>query len=284
LTAWPADCLELGRAAELATTTGRPGAGRINGESKMAENERIIARIRKLLAFDGDNATEGEIENAMRLAQELMERHAIDAAELADRPADDRPAEPERDRRSSTIGARVSTWESTLAWAVVQAVPGVNHYSSTEFKRSFGTGRSRRQATIVWYGPADLVEVAAELYESTRLTIATMAAGVYSGVYRGQGRSYCEGFASALYAKARKQRQAGEHAEKLGAIVLASEAANKKWLATTHNIKLRTVSRGGGGAHYGDAYGEGRKDGERHGFNPGRPSGKLSGGRAALPS
>lgn len=248
----------------------------------MTDRESIINKVRKLLAFDEDTATQGEIENAMSLAQQLMEKHALDAADV-DRISDE-PEEIWRDKINSELNSTLATWESMLANAVEQAVPGVNHYRGREYKRTFGNGgRSRRIMTIVWYGPADLVEVAKALFDETRLVISTLAAGVYGGVYRGQGRSYCEGFADALRRKAEAQRSGSEHAEQLNAIVLSSEAANRGWLLETHGVKLSKASRSSGGRHFGDAYGEGKKDGERHGFTPGKPTGKLRGGRLALP-
>lgn len=259
----------------------------------MSDRDRIISRVQKLLAFDENNASEGEIENALKMAQNLMEAHAIEQAELE---AESQSSDPVvREQANSKLKANVAKWESWLGAAVRTVVPGVDYYQTNEYVRAFdGTGKLRRQSMLVWYGPADLVEVAKALFDETRAVIATLAQGNFGGVYKGQGRSYCEGFASALHDKAYRQRQENEEkrlAEATeGAIVLRmtdivkkAKAENSEWLQEAHGIKLTSAGGGGGGHHYGDAYGEGKKDGQRHDFTPGKPTGKLAGGRLALP-
>lgn len=53
------------------------------------EENRILEKIRKLLAVTKENgATEGEVENAMKLAQRLMMQHNIDESEINISPLD----------------------------------------------------------------------------------------------------------------------------------------------------------------------------------------------------
>lgn len=245
--------------------------------------DSIIRKIQKLMQMDGGNATEGEVRNAHEAAQRLMEQHAIEMADLEEgQPRDS----IDRDRSRSELAANVSQWETSLAWAVHKMVPGVSWYRSTEYKRTFGgSGRMRRQSVVIWYGPTDLVEIAKNLFDETRGMIATMAQGIYGGVYRGRGRCYAEGFAYQLKKRAEEQARGSEHAQKITDIVLVSEGANKEWLADEHGVKLVQTSASVGGRHFDDAWGEGKKDGANADFTPGKASGKLrSGGRLALPS
>lgn len=249
------------------------------------DKSRIIERIRKLLAFDGSNATPGEVENAVRLAQQLMEQHAIESAEL-ESAAPAGSTGPEYVRTPSDLGAKCALWESALAAAVRTAVPGVDCYRATTTRRTFdGTGDVRTVAVVYWYGPVDLVEVAQRLYEETRTVIAAMAVGAYGSIYKGEGRSYAEGFAAGLQRKATEQRRASEHRDAIGAIVLRREAQNQAWLMKAHGVKLGggTRATGPNGRHYGSAYGAGSRDAASYGFTPGRASAKLAGGRRALP-
>lgn len=229
----------------------------------MTDKQRIIDRVRKLLAFSGETATEGEVENAHSMAQSLMEQYAIEQAEIA---AAEDAGDIERARHIAQAGGRKSVWENTLAHAVKQVVPGISFYCS---RGSTGFGSSRKTgAQYIFYGPAEAAEIARDLFMETRDIIATMAAGKHGGVYRGPGRSYAEGFSTALYRRAQEQTAASEHAEKLTAIVLVSEKENKLWLYDEHNVKLYAGSRPRGGQHYGDANREGQADGNRHDFKP----------------
>ena len=251
----------------------------------MTDKESIISKIRKLLAFDGDTATQAEVEAAMGRAQVLMERHAIEMADLEeDQGAEADPIQ--RDRIAVELNGRTANWEVTLANAVEMAVPGVNHYRAREYRKpKFGGigDRSRKVMTCVFYGPADAVEVASRLFAETREIIATMATGVYSSPYSGEGRSYAEGFAKALFDKARASRSASDNAERLGEIVLVREEQNKNWLSEAHGVNLVSASMSTSGRHHSSAYGAGTKDGQNHEFKPGQATSKLAGGMRALP-
>lgn len=243
-------------------------------------NEAIISKIQKLLAYDGDNATEAEVANAMNAAQRLMEKYAIETADLEEDASYGNDVE--RTRAVSELSARLGTWESWLRSAVEYAVPGVNSYRTNEYRKpKFGEGsaRTRKIAVFMWYGPADLVEVAKNLFDETRAVIATMAHASYGGVYRGEGRSYAEGFARKLNELAKEARGGGsdEDRERLGEIVLASEAANLGWLEEVHGIKLQKAGGLGNGRHHSGAFGAGQRDGENHNFRPSAPAKKLSG-------
>lgn len=248
---------------------------------------RAISKIQKMLALTNDNATEGEVENAMQMAYDLMAKFAVDQSEIeSDDPADTMI----RDTMKSRLSGNLSRWESSLSHAVEQAVPGVNRYIATDYEAPrFGSGDgldSRRVTSVVWYGPADLVEIARNLMDETRAVIATLATGRYGGCYRGPGRSYAEGFAAALCRKVEEQaRKDREQQAKITAIVLASVEANQNWLATARGIRLRNRgASNSGGRHHHDAYGQGRSDGRSHDFAPGKATGKIAGGRRALPS
>ncbi len=96
------------------------------------DRDRIVARVRTLMAFDHGTATEAEAEaeirNAMELAGRLMEAHAIELDEVASAADAAGGAEDpaiERDLRASPPIATIAYWEQVLVSAVLAAVPGV---------------------------------------------------------------------------------------------------------------------------------------------------------------
>ncbi len=236
---------------------------------------RIIERVRKLMAFRDGTATEAEVENALSLAARLMEQHAIDRAEVfrglggAAAGGDGPPGGPDitRSRASSPLGGNVAYWESWLTSAVREAVPGVSCYTDATTGRFDGVRRSR----VFWYGPETAVEIARLLFDETRLIIATLAAGMYGGCYRGPGRSYAEGFAQALWRRIRDDRVKSERQAEVTAIVLQDAAANQQWLAREHGVHITKRSSRRGGTMNREAFEHGRTDGQRHEFSGVRP-------------
>ncbi len=238
---------------------------------------RIIDRVRKLMAFRDGTATEAEVENALSLASRLMEQHAIDREEVAaagggGRDGSDSAAGPPRARGESPLGGNVAHWEVWLAIAVREAVPGVSYYTNS----FYGDGSPNRpgqgrRSWVFWYGPEAAVEIARMLFDETRVIIATLAAGMYGGCYRGRGRSYAEGFAQALYRRVQREREQSERREQVTAIVRRDAAANDQWLAREHGVHLTRRSSRRGGTVDQEAFEHGRSDGQRHEFSGIRP-------------
>lgn len=208
------------------------------------------------MAFRNGVATESEIENAMRLAQNLMARHAIDAAEIAD--ASGNFGGVDRCCAVSSLGSRRSTWEVLLAAAVLVTVPAVSSCSARV--QFLDGGVVRRVVRVVWYGPAEDVGVSKELFDSTRALVLAMARRKWGGAFRGQGRSYCEGFASGLYRLACDRRDASELAASLTALALRHEEENARWLAGEHGIEPRDRKVKTNGEVHLDAFFDGRRD------------------------
>lgn len=238
---------------------------------------RIIERVRKLMAFRDGTATEAEIENALSLAARLMEQHAIDRSEVAAAGGDDRSGDsanpaPARARAESPLGGNVAHWEVWLAMAVREAVPGVSYYTNSFYgQASPGRPGTGRRSWVYWYGPETAVAIARMLFDETRVIIATLAAGMYGGCYRGPGRSYAEGFAQALHRRVQQERQQSERREVVTAIVRRDAVANDQWLARELGVQLTRRSSRRGGPIDRDAFEHGRTDGQRHEFSGIRP-------------
>ncbi len=91
--------------------------------------ERVKTRVSHLLRVArNDAATEGEIENAIRAARNLMLAYHLDEADLE---STDGPQKPEMGRATSrTKFSKVALWEKDLAHFVANLIGGVRWYSS----------------------------------------------------------------------------------------------------------------------------------------------------------
>lgn len=211
----------------------------------MVDRGRIVDRVRKLLAYRAENASRAEVEAAMRLAAKLMQEYAIEQGEAMVAP------ETLRDAYTVAVGARLATWELTLCEAVAAAVPGAS------FGR-MGPEDRGGDVKVLWFGPVELVRLAADMFAEFRGTIATMAVGLYGGVYRGRGRSYAQGFADALQGLSHPTDEVD-----CRALAATAHAENWRWLQREYNVgvrrrRMRTRDLDA------DAYFDGQEDGHRH--------------------
>lgn len=246
---------------------------------------RIIEKVHKLLNLKAGSDFEGEINAAVAGAQRLMQEHAISEAELAESrekigtPED---AQVEYGRKHTfTQGSNLSRWESSVAHAVATTVGSVKWYQNKRCIRHNDAGflvkgKSRTAARITFYGPAEDVALACDLQDDISTTIATMGILKYGGSFRGDGLSYCDGFAQELYTisneSAKAERVADAHnittALALRTTQLAQEKRRKGelWLRNTEGIKLSKGSGYGGYNRNGEAHANGRNDGRAHGM------------------
>ena len=144
-------------------------------------------------------------------------------------------------------------------------------------------GRPKKAAGVTFYGIAEEVELAIDLFNELRTTIAAMSKLRFGGVYRGDGREYCEGFVGGLFTKIKQEekrrledatRDGGRAlvlVQKAGELVAIKQDAAKDWLAKTHKIRLRKQSFSSGATHHNaDARSQGRSDGKAHNTSAGR--------------
>ncbi|HXI72322.1 MAG TPA: DUF2786 domain-containing protein [Verrucomicrobiae bacterium] len=118
----------------------------------MSEREKIIEKIKKLLRMK-HGGTPDEIATALRLAQELGEKHGIDLSDV--NPDEQRHTEQPISHEDEVIGARVS-WESKYAALVidqffkVRVFKSVNAESTKYVMRFVGEEWDIQIATYVY--------------------------------------------------------------------------------------------------------------------------------------
>lgn len=249
--------------------------------------DRVKRRIRAMLNLaGGDGATEGEINNAMRMATEMMNEHHLTEADVqASKTEPERVEQPMGQVDAVAVGARFSTWESSLAWAVVRLVGSVNHYLCRNAKANVGTfGAPKHGRGVRFYGPAEDCQLAADLFSEWSHVIATLAIGKYGGCFRGDGAMYALGFANQLNNRSREADKAREQisteatmaivnagAGTLSQVLAEKRESGRKWLETSLGAKLVSGgSRGGYSSGSRDAYSAGKSDGLRAEFSANR--------------
>jgi hypothetical protein len=256
----------------------------------MTEQERIRKTIRDLLNLsENDAAFEQEAENALRFARKLMMRHHIDQSDLeAERTQDevDAAADVEYGSKhcySETSG--IAEWERFLNRCISRLIGTVNWYYSTgHWKQTrhgahiyLDNGKRKRAAKITFYGPTSDVIDALELVDEWRQIIIAMARLKFGTVFRGTGRSYCEGFVYGLEKKLDNINQEEKREAKLSApdqsnalmirnssaIMQAKKEKGKDWLKNVARIELKKRSSFSTARHDLDAYQRGKTDGSK---------------------
>jgi hypothetical protein len=243
--------------------------------------KKTIGDLLRLAGCDG--ATDGEVRNAMRFAQRMMEEHHLTEDDLVDEPEDQEQAirNAQTGTVSTSVGGKHSEWEHDLARFVCTFVGGIKWYYSnytSPDRDARGIARSERHTkSVTFYGVHEDALIGGQLFDQMRLVIISLAKLKFGGCYRGEGRSYAEGFVSGMTLKLSEDRQAQRQAAQKAitasnstALVLIDRRASlvklKREIAVQYaktELNLGSGRTGGGGRHHSTAYGEGRTDGRR---------------------
>ena len=204
---------------------------------------KIRARIVKMLTLAKDGgASEGEVENATRMARQLMNEYNIDASELQ-----------EAERGTVKVGDHVGMkktvfedWEKQLT-LVCEFVCDVKPYTST-----LAAGQE-----VHFVGLPTDVAIARELYSTLLITVKTMAKQRCGAGWTRSHRSYCLGFVDSLVRKAQAERDKSDSSTPAGAIVLRKDVLVKKYVE--ENLKFHYERAAD--IHDRDAFMRGQADG-----------------------
>lgn len=266
----------------------------------------IKEKIKKLLnVSEENNSAANEIAMAVRHAKKLMDAHNLTEDDLGskeEKVQDIKSAKMAQQRVD--IGGRFSEWELSLAWATCKIVGGVQFYldrkktyvrDDNDFIVTDAKGNPKRAVGYQFYGVAEDVMLAKQLFDELRVTILAMAKLRWGGAYRGDGRQYCEGFIRGIneaYREAnQKEKDLAESSKRIGCgtalavidgrkeIVQAKRNHGSFWLRHHAGIRLRSGGSGSGSGYTdysGQAYRNGVSDGRRANTSVNR-SKKISG-------
>jgi hypothetical protein len=226
----------------------------------------------------------------MKLAEEAMEKYHLTHADIeAEQQEAGTPKQTTEYQQTDSVGrwSGLAGWEGTLSQAIVKLVGTVGVYKTTKYQKTGTFGKPGRKGILTWYGSVEDTTLAAELFDEWAHVIATIGTARYGGCFRGDGASYCIGFARALHEKASaeaRQRWTPPQVttsaivklghSSMGAMLAAKKNESKNWLAS-QGVRLGSGSGGSGRIRNHDAYSDGQSDGRRAAFTTNR-SAKLT--------
>lgn len=223
-------------------------------ENRMEYVKQKIHHLLKLGSAELDNSeVRGDIEAAMKLAQNLLQKYHLDRADIETENTNKHIETEEQFEKVSVKfhGKNISIWENTLYNAVKILVGTVEAYKGSVEEKT-GSFRAVRSFNVLyWYGPAEDAHIAAELYEDWSHVIATMAVGKYGTFLRKDGARYASGFASGLLTLANKAKEEREKmitpsttaivrhsGGTLEQVLALKKQKAKNWLTKEQNIQL----------------------------------------------
>ena len=219
----------------------------------MSDTQKIKDRIRKLLNVTAENnATDGEIENAMHAAQMLLHANNLTKEDVLNEDECERRSFEFGVHSTTTKGARLTLWESSLMTFCAEFIGTVKWYYNTDIRRKKNgvailkrNGDPREVIRLHVYGPAEDAMLAVELYAELHHTIIAMTQLRYGSCLRGAGKNYAEGFAIGLKLRLHNaEKQLTSDSQSTALVVQSREIAEKikrdadQWLADSQGIHL----------------------------------------------
>lgn len=223
--------------------------------------DRVLARVKKMLALANDAAaTEGERDNALRMAHATLAKYNLSMAQV------DATGGISEDRIVGDFELREYAWMRSVAHAIGELFFCIMFYRKTQVKHARYTfvGKDSNARTAVEMTRFILSSIDREGMRQARNIPGESPRGNY-------WRSFCKGAAARIYQRCQElihaaQNQTAENATPGTALVLASvykseRQANEIVLREKLNIHLRTrTSRqqrpGLDGFMAGQAYGD----------------------------
>jgi hypothetical protein len=216
-------------------------------------HERIIARIRKMLTLAQDGAaTEGEIENAMRLARQLLDEHNLTEQDVAPPPGASAHASAGIQQAPSRFRTGWGRWREMLALAAGKL---------TDCGVVFHTRPDKRQCAI-FVGTSLDTTIALEMFAYLETTAKTLARQHYGpGKWKPAHRQYALGFANTCFSRASRATETSSAAAGTTAIVVRKAEMVKSYIR--EEMRSRTTRMTKARIKHPDAYVRGCEDGKR---------------------
>lgn len=251
--------------------------------SQPTDIRRIKDRLAKLLRLGEDSAaSEGEVENALRIATELMAKHNLNRADIDTSQMDATQRIIIDKNIAFSKGRDITAWEKMLVNFIKAFIGTVEVYITTRVPlRRNGiamldeSGDIRTGCIITFYGPVDDAEIAVEMFTEIRDDISRMSIIRWGGWARGDGASYAIGFAKGMQDQHQKATQNLLHSSNNSLILLSQKntlairSKAQEWLSTQGVRITKKKSRITTRINQ-NAYDSGKQDGSR--YNPSRPT------------
>lgn len=234
------------------------------------DKDKVLARVKKMMTLANDaGATEGERDNALRMAHATLAKYNLTMAE-----ADAAGKTPEEARSSEAMTVREHPWMRTVANAIAKLF----------FCQFFYIASKDYNAKYYFVGKTSNIFTAQEMFKYVARSIDLEGRKVAKEVTGNSGgtywRSFCKGAAHKVYNRCIEIQRTAEEAPKTPgtALVLASvyeleRQANERYIAEVMRQKIRQTKSRQRGASW-DAYHAGAEFGGKIGLNN-----QLGGGR-----
>lgn len=223
-------------------------------------NEKIIDRVKKMMALANcTGAAEGERDNALRMAYNLLAKHNLTMNEV-----DAHNATKEEGRESQQAKFVVYPWARSIA-SLVGSLFFCNYY----FMRS-GSGK---QATHCFIGKASNATTAQYMSEFVVKSVCREAARLYGSAITPEARCFAIGVVRKLQERIAEIKASLNKESKTGtALALinldkSEREANSLWLVE-QGVKLKQSASRGKGVTDSDAYHAGKDFGSRVSLSP----------------
>lgn len=184
--------------------------------------ESVLARVKKMIALGTDSgATEGERENAMRMAHNVLAKYNLTMSDL--------PEEQEEGREKSVMTVCADKWFRVLAMQVSKLC-----FCNYCFSRTSVSGKDQHH----FIGRQSNVATATYMAEYLLKGIRHEARIRFGGATTPQGRAFCCGATSSIGYRITALVQGGVEGVPGTALVVANlhvteEAANEAWMKQT---------------------------------------------------
>jgi len=222
--------------------------------------EKIIDRVKKMLALANcSGAAEGERDNALRMAYNLLAKHNLTMDQV-----DAHNATPQEARESQSAKFVVYPWARSIANLV-----GELFFCNYYFMRS----PNGKQGTHVFIGKASNAATAQYMSEFVVRSVTREAARLYGSAISPEGRCFAVGVVNKLRERIREIKDTLNKESTTGTelalvnLAKAEKEANALWLAE-QGVKLRTTKSSTKGVTDSDAYHAGRDFGARVNLSP----------------
>lgn len=226
----------------------------------MSNTDKIIDRVKKMMALANcTGAAEGERDNALRMAYNLLAKHNLTMTQV-----EARDSTPQEQRESQKATFVVYPWARQIA-SLVGDLFFCNYY--------FMRNHTGKQAEHVFIGKASNVATAQYMSEFVVKSVCREAARLYGSAITPEARCFAIGVVRKLQERIREIKDSLNSESVPGtALALvnidkAERAANSLWLAN-QGVKLKTSTSRTKGVTDSDAFRAGKDFGARVSLSP----------------
>lgn len=190
--------------------------------------DRIIDRITKMLRLSKDEAaSEGEVENALRFARQLMDKYNIEEQSII---LEETIAETAKRIVDELVHTRrhFRPYYASLIQTVCAICDVRYYFDRNVYAKDKKTGEPdylKQLTACHLYGQKHDVAVATALFKELCVTMRTMAYHHYGHTWMKEHANYCKGFSRRLYSRSLEFKRESQNDPNCTALVIRKDEA-----------------------------------------------------------